>query len=93
MSAIEVTGKLDLLPMIMEEGKVELRGWWKGTTTGSGVVWYEASESGTQSVGATGLSCQGHGVQGERQGRHPAEPSGWATGPLVEQADGEHGRG
>ena len=54
VSPVEVTGRVDPLPTMMEEGKVVLWGWGKEIIQGSGVVWYEASESATQSVGEVG---------------------------------------
>jgi hypothetical protein len=65
VSPIEVTGKVDPLPTMMEEGKVRLPGWGKETILGLGVVWYEASGSATQPVGV-GVGCDDIVVQGER---------------------------
>jgi hypothetical protein len=45
MSLIEMTCRVDLVPTMMQEGKVGLRGWGKETVPESGVVWYEALES------------------------------------------------
>jgi hypothetical protein len=44
VSPNEVTGRVDLLPTMMEDGKVRLWGWGKAMTLGSGVVWNEAPD-------------------------------------------------
>jgi hypothetical protein len=59
MSPTEVTGRVDLLSIVMEEGEVGLWGWGKSTAPVSRVVWNEALELATQSVGGGGDEDRG----------------------------------
>jgi hypothetical protein len=81
VSPVEVTGRVDPLPTMIEEGKVVLWGWGKEIIQGSGVVWYEASESATQSVGEVG--CHDTRYKERARGGTATEPLGGALGPTV----------
>jgi hypothetical protein len=48
---------VDLLPIMIDEGSVELGGWIVVRLLASEVVWLEASESATQSVTAGGVKA------------------------------------
>jgi hypothetical protein len=48
---------VDLLPIMIDEGSVELGGWIVVRLLASEVVWLEASESVTQSVTAGGVKA------------------------------------
>jgi hypothetical protein len=48
---------VDLLPIMIDEGSVELGGWIVVRLLASEVVWLEASESVTQSVTAEGVKA------------------------------------
>jgi hypothetical protein len=48
---------VDLLPIMIDEGSVELGGWIVVRLLASEVVWLETSESATQSVTAGGVKA------------------------------------
>jgi hypothetical protein len=53
---MKMTGRVELLPTIMEEGEVGVARMVEGNNTGLRVVWYEVLESATQTVGEAGES-------------------------------------
>ena len=63
VSPTEVTGRVDPLSTMMEEGKVVLWGCGKDTVPELGVVWYEAPELATQSVGVAVVGCDDMGYE------------------------------
>jgi hypothetical protein len=81
VSPTEVTSRVDPSPTMMEKEKVGLWGWGKETIMGSGVVWCQAPESATQSVGGEGGDDMGMGKESHQ--RHPHRATGRGVGPAV----------